>query len=37
VNFELVGSGCGTVYPLYYCPECARNEQINPNAIFKDP
>ncbi|MBN2254532.1 MAG: hypothetical protein JW736_02395 [Deltaproteobacteria bacterium] len=36
-HFELVGSGCGTVYPLYYCPACAYDEQINPNACFKDP
>ena len=35
-HFELVGSGCGTVYPLYYCSRCAHDEKINPNAGFKD-
>jgi len=34
-QLELVGSGCGTVIPLYYCPKCAVDEQINPNAGFK--
>jgi hypothetical protein len=35
-HFELVGSGCGTIYPLYYCPSCAYDDSINPNAGFKD-
>jgi len=34
--FELIGSGCGCVWPAYYCPECARNQAINPNACFRD-
>lgn len=33
-HFELAGSGCGTVIPLYYCPTCAVDERINPNAVF---
>lgn len=35
-HFELVGSGCGTVIPLYYCPKCAVDEKINPNAGLKN-
>lgn len=35
-RLELLGSGCGTVIPLYYCPKCAVDEKINPNAGFKD-
>ena len=33
-HFELAGSGCGTVIPLCYCPSCAVDEKINPNAAF---
>jgi len=35
-HLELAGSGCGTVIPLYYCPKCAFDEKINPNAGLKD-
>ncbi len=35
-HYELVGSGCGTVIPLFYCPKCAFDELINPNACLKD-
>jgi hypothetical protein len=35
-HLELAGSGCGTVIPLYYCPNCAFDENINPNACLKD-
>lgn len=31
---ELFGYGCGTVIPTYYCPSCARDSNINPNAVF---
>ena len=36
-RFELIGSGCGCVWPAYYCAACARNPFINPNAILRDP
>jgi hypothetical protein len=35
--FELIGSGCGCVWPAYYCPKCAWDQAVNPNAIFRDP
>ena len=34
---ELIGSGCGSVWPVYYCMTCVQNPMLNPNAIFKDP
>ncbi len=34
--FELIGSGCGCVWPAYYCPPCSRNPLVNPNAFFKE-
>ncbi len=34
---ELVGSGCGCVWPAYYCMKCVQDPKINPNAVFKDP
>jgi len=33
---ELIGSGCGCVWPVYYCLMCMQDPMINPNAIFKD-
>ena len=36
-QFELVGSGCGCVWPAYYCPKCAWDPLVNPNAAFRDP
>jgi len=36
-RFELIGSGCGCVWPVYYCITCARDPMINPNAVFRDP
>ncbi|MEN6320370.1 MAG: hypothetical protein ABFD82_16660 [Syntrophaceae bacterium] len=35
-RFELIGSGCGCVWPVYYCSQCAQNPMINPNAVFRD-
>lgn len=32
--FELIGSGCGTVIPAYYCLACVKDAKINPNAVF---
>lgn len=32
--FELIGSGCGTVIPAYYCLVCVKDARINPNAVF---
>jgi len=37
VQFELIGSGCGCVWPAYYCPKCAWDPYVNPNAAFRDP
>ena len=36
-RFEIIGSGCGCVWPVYYCSACAQNPMINPNAVFRDP
>lgn len=36
-RFELVGSGCGCVWPVYYCSRCAQDAMINPNAALRDP
>ncbi len=36
-RFELIGSGCGSVWPAYYCPFCALDPLINPNASFREP
>jgi hypothetical protein len=34
---ELVGSGCGCVWPVYYCLLCVSDPLINPNALLRDP
>ncbi len=34
--FELIGSGCGCVWPAYYCFDCAHDPCINPNAMFRE-
>lgn len=31
-HFELIGSGCGCIWPAYYCIACARDPFINANA-----
>ena len=36
-RFELIGSGCGCVWPVYYCPSCVQNPAINPNAMLREP
>ena len=36
-QFELIGSGCGCVWPAYYCPKCAWDPAVNPNAALRDP
>lgn len=36
-RFELIGSGCGCVWPVYYCSACAHDPCINPNAMFREP
>ena len=36
-RFELIGSGCGSVWPAYYCPGCVMDPDINPNAILREP
>ncbi|MCU0531986.1 MAG: hypothetical protein MUF17_01375 [Syntrophales bacterium] len=36
-QFELIGSGCGCVWPAYYCSKCAGDPLVNPNAAFRDP
>jgi hypothetical protein len=33
--FELLAKGCGTVVPVYFCPKCAIDPLINPNAAFR--
>jgi len=33
--FELLAQGCGTVVPAYFCPACAVDELVNPNAAFR--
>jgi hypothetical protein len=35
-RLELIGSGCGSVWPLYYCPACVLNRDINPNAVLRE-
>lgn len=35
-QFELIGSGCGCVWPAYFCPKCVCDPLINPNAVFRD-
>jgi len=35
-RFELIGSGCGCVWPAYYCPTCVQDPLINPNAPLRD-
>jgi hypothetical protein len=34
-HFELLAEGCGTVVPAYFCPTCAVDVLVNPNAIFR--
>jgi len=34
---EIVGSGCGCVWPVYYCLNCISNPAINPNALLREP
>ena len=36
-RFELIGSGCGCVWPVYYCQSCVQNPSINPNAMLREP
>ena len=36
-RFELIGSGCGCVWPAYYCPACVQDPAINPNASLREP
>ncbi len=36
-RFELIGSGCGCVWPAYYCVSCAFDPAVNPNASFREP
>jgi hypothetical protein len=36
-RFELIGSGCGCVWPVYYCRDCVANPTINPNAALREP
>jgi hypothetical protein len=36
-RFELIGSGCGCVWPAYYCRTCAFDPAVNPNAAFREP
>ncbi|MGV8078620.1 MAG: hypothetical protein AB2L22_00975 [Syntrophales bacterium] len=33
--FELLAEGCGTVVPAYFCPDCAVDPLVNPNAVFR--
>lgn len=37
IRFELIGSGCGCVWPAYYCLRCVMDPMINPNAAFREP
>lgn len=37
VRMELIGSGCGCVWPAYYCLRCVSDPLINPNALLRDP
>jgi hypothetical protein len=34
-HFELIGSGCGCVWPAYYCSRCVADPLINPNAPLR--
>lgn len=36
-RFELIGSGCGSVWAVYYCQACAMDPDMNPNAILREP
>jgi len=36
-RFELIGSGCGCVWPVYYCSGCVQNPSVNPNAALREP
>lgn len=35
-QFELLGEGCGTVVPAYFCTTCAIDPFCNPNAMFRE-
>jgi hypothetical protein len=35
-RFELIGSGCGSVWLAYYCPVCVQDPCVNPNAALRD-
>lgn len=34
-HFELIGSGCGCVWPAYYCDRCVEDPHTNPNAPLR--
>jgi hypothetical protein len=36
-RFELIGSGCGCVWPVYYCKRCVQDPSINLNAMLREP
>jgi hypothetical protein len=36
-RFELIGSGCGCVWPAYYCLKCVDDPMVNPNAALREP
>ncbi|MEN6465821.1 MAG: hypothetical protein ABFD62_11630 [Syntrophaceae bacterium] len=36
-RFELIGSGCGCVWPAYYCRRCSQDPHVNPNAVLREP
>jgi hypothetical protein len=36
-RFELIGSGCGCVWPAYYCLKCVDDPMTNPNAALREP
>jgi hypothetical protein len=35
-QFELLGEGCGTVVPAYFCAICVMDPFCNPNAMFRE-
>lgn len=34
-RLEIIGSGCGCVWPVYYCLRCIKDPAINPNALLR--
>lgn len=36
-RLEILGSGCGCVWAVYYCLKCISDPLINPNALLRDP